>query len=118
MDFRNIWVKPSVSLEIFHSDHVLPGKSVSVVKVYGLICDSICVRRSEIAMGNIPGVIAVNYTGDNGRFIVEHVGSMPDENLFQDAVLSRVFLMRLRIILHSIRLNWINLKGLLSTIGR
>ena len=117
MNFRNIWFKPSVSLEIFDGDSVLVGENVSLVKVYGLVCDSICVRRSTIAMCNIPGVMAVSYTGGDGRFIIEHVGPIPNQNVFEDAVLSKVVFMRLRIMLDTIRLNWINLKSLLSNLG-
>ena len=117
MNFRNIWVKPSVSLETFDGDSVLLGENISLVKVYGLVCDSICVRRSTIAMSKVPGVMAVRYTGGDGRFIVEHLGSIPDQNVFEEAVLSKVLFMRLRIMLETIKLKSINVKRLLLNLG-
>jgi hypothetical protein len=74
---------------------VVPLRSGAVggrieVRVDGLACRSICVRRTEGALRSLPGVTAVRFEPGPDRFEVESDGPPPDASAVARAVHSVV----------------------------
>lgn len=70
---RNIFERPEVTSVRRRDDGVLE------VRVTGLACDSICVRRTDAALRSLPNVSAVRFTPDPDVFLVETNGPPPDQ---------------------------------------
>ncbi|MEK7315542.1 MAG: hypothetical protein AAB011_05130 [Candidatus Eisenbacteria bacterium] len=70
---RNLFERPEVSSVRRRDDGVLE------VRVTGLACDSICVRRTDAALRSLPNVSAVRFTPDPDVFLLETNGPPPDQ---------------------------------------
>ena len=83
---RNLLRRPGVTA-------VLPagpgphGERIEV-RVDGLACRSICVRRTDAALRSLPGVAAVRFAPDPDRFELECDGPPPDATAVARAVQS------------------------------
>ena len=62
------------------------GRSAVLVHVDGLACSSICVRRTELALRDLPGVVEVRFMPGPDRFAVETSGPPPDRPAVERAV--------------------------------
>lgn len=82
--FRNIFERPEVASVRRRDDGVLE------VRVTGLACDSICVRRTGAALRSLPNVSAVRFTPDPDVFLVETDGPPPDQPAMARVVHSMV----------------------------
>ncbi len=82
--FRNIFERPEVASVRRRDDGVLE------VRVTGLACDSICVRRTGAALRSLPNVSAVRFTPDPDVFLVETDGPPPDRPAMARVVHSMV----------------------------
>jgi hypothetical protein len=60
------------------------------VRVTGLACNSLCVRRTESALRGLPGVTDVAFTPDPDRFLVTTNGVLPEPTEMARAVRSMV----------------------------
>jgi copper chaperone CopZ len=60
------------------------------VRVTGLACTSICVRRTESALQALPGVKAVHFSPDPDRFRLDTEGPPPGEAEIARAVRAMV----------------------------
>lgn len=67
-----------------------PGASRVLVRVDGLACERICVRRAAAALRELPGVVDVRFSPDPDRFTVETNGPPPREEAMARAVRSVV----------------------------
>jgi hypothetical protein len=81
---RNIFERPEVASVRRREDGALE------VRVTGLACDSICVRRAGAALRALPNVSDVRFTPDPDLFIVETNGPPPDPPAMARAVHSMV----------------------------
>ncbi len=83
-NFRNIFERPEVASVRRRDDGVLE------VRVTGLACRSICVRRTDAALRSLPHVSAVRFTPDPDVFLVETDGPPPDQPAMARVVHSMV----------------------------
>ena len=81
---RNILERPEVASVRRRGDGVLE------VRVTGLACRSICVRRTDAALRSLPHVTGVRFTPDPDVFLVETNGPPPDQPAMARAVHSIV----------------------------
>jgi hypothetical protein len=81
---RNIFERPEVASVRRRDDGALE------VRVTGLACDSICVRRAGDALRALPNVRGVRFTPDPDVFVVETNGPPPDSEAMAHAVHSMV----------------------------
>ena len=81
---RNILERPEVTSVRRRDDGVLE------VRVTGLACRSICVRRTDDALRSLPNVTGVRFTPDPDVFLVETNGPPPDQPAMARAVHSIV----------------------------
>jgi len=77
---RNVFERPEVTTVQRRDDGALE------VRVTGLACDSICVRRTEAALRSLPNVAAVRFTPDPDVFVVTTNGPPPDRPAMARAV--------------------------------
>lgn len=66
------------------------------VRVAGLMCDSLCVRRVHGALESLPGVSDVRFVAADDTFVVSGSEDLPGENEMQAAVARQVVLPRMR----------------------
>jgi len=66
------------------------GRGRIEVRVDGLACRSICVRRTEGALRSLPAVTAVRFEAGPDRFVLTHDGPPPDASAVARAVHSVV----------------------------
>jgi hypothetical protein len=77
---RNVLERPEVASVRRREDGVLE------VRVTGLACNSICVRRTDAALRSLPHVSGVRFTPDPDVFLVETNGPPPDQPEIAGAV--------------------------------
>lgn len=81
---RNILERPEVASVRRREDGALE------VRVTGLACRSICVRRSDAALRSLPNVTDVSFTPDPDVFVVKCDGPPPDQPAMARAIHSMV----------------------------
>lgn len=77
---RNLFERPEVASVRRREDGTIE------VRVTGLACDSICVRRTDAALRSLPNVVAVRFTPDPDTFLVHANGPPPDPQAMAHAV--------------------------------
>jgi hypothetical protein len=77
---RNLFERPEVASVRTREDGALE------VRVTGLACDSICVRRTDAALRSLPNVADVRFTPDPDTFLVQTNGPPPDPQAMARAV--------------------------------
>ena len=81
---RNVFERPEVASVRRRDDGALE------VRVTGLACESICVRRAGGALRALPHVTGVRFSPDPDLFVVETSGPPPDPQAMARAVHSMV----------------------------
>ena len=81
---RNVFERPEVASVRRGAD------GATEVRVTGLACTSLCVRRTEAALRALPGVTEVSFTPDPDRFRLATAGPPPGEEAIARAVRSMV----------------------------
>ena len=81
---RNVFERPEVASVRRREDGSVE------VRVTGLACDAICVRRSGDALRSLPNVTDVRFTPDPDRFLLQTNGPPPDPEAMARAVHSMV----------------------------
>ncbi|HET9952552.1 MAG TPA: hypothetical protein VFU59_08025 [Candidatus Eisenbacteria bacterium] len=81
---RNVFERPEVASVRRRDDGLLE------VRVTGLACRSICVRRSDAALRALPNVVDVTFTPDPDVFLVKSEGPPPDPPAMARAIHSMV----------------------------
>ena len=76
----NVFERPEVASVRRRDDGVVE------VRVTGLACNSICVRRTDAALRSLPRVTGVRFTPDPDVFLVETSGPPPEERAIAGAV--------------------------------
>jgi len=77
---RNIFERPEVAEVRRREDGALE------VRVTGLACNSICVRRTDAALRSLPNVTDVEFTPDPDVFVVKSDGPPPDRPAMARAI--------------------------------
>ena len=103
MKLGNVFVQPRVVIERDEVDPASLCTRVSVVRVEGLVCDSICARRARRGLEDLPSVTQVRHLPGSDRFVVEYQGAPLHPYLVQAAVLSQVVALWLRKLLDGVR---------------
>lgn len=81
---RNLLRRPGVTEVRPAGNDALRGRLL--VRVEGLACRSLCVRRTEAALRALPGVTIVRFAPDPDRFELEIDGPPPDASAVARAV--------------------------------
>jgi archaeosine-15-forming tRNA-guanine transglycosylase len=69
---RNIWINPDV--EIIEERSVSLHEQELRVRVTGLVCDGICVRRARQALSRLPNVRSVTFNAQDDSFTLRYTG--------------------------------------------
>lgn len=85
----NILRHPEV-VSVVHAESSRPDRAAVEVRVAGLACESVCVRRTERALRSLPGVADVRFEAEPDRFTVETDGRPIDQGAAARAVHSVV----------------------------
>ena len=94
LQLRNLFVTPDAVLEDLAALDAGGGKSSRVV-VHGLLCHTVCVRRTQEALQGLPGVERVAFDAVSGTFTVRHRASLQAESV-RNAVLEKVVFLTIR----------------------
>ena len=96
MKLSNIFVEPKVT---FPTEPYVRNDSTGhyrMIRVDGLICESICETRVIKALESIPNIENIYHTPGSNNFIVGVTNKILDKERIESYILSKVIMMKLR----------------------
>ena len=96
----NLFVTPDAQV-LVHTDG--EGAPITSVRVDGLMCNSLCVRRVKRGLQSLSGISEVSFNPATDTFQLNSMSALPDEYSVRNAVLRQVVFPGLRRLLGSLR---------------
>ena len=96
MKLSNIFVEPNVTFPTEPSVKSDSTGHYSMIRVDGLICESICEARVIKALESIPNIESIYHAPGSNNFIVGVSNKILDKEKIESYILSKVIMLKLR----------------------